>query len=365
MSALVWCPDRAALALGTVKGTGILFNCATRTPTPLALGRGAAGKAVACMAWSAGAVPGGLLALGCKGGLLLLCRASDGGLERSVQLKGAVSQLQFCDLSASGEGGGAPARSSGALLAANVGRRAVCIWQLPRALGASDASVGPFELAFRDGYGDLECFRWVHPRLLAAGFSTGQLAAVSLSGGLAPGSGAGTEVFSGRCLQGAAGALSCCGEAGVLAAGGGCQLAVLACRGQEVALQAAGVHALELDGGQRLAGLQYSPGGKLLTLLTTGGRLLHLLAAPPVLHGAWRSSIAYVDPSSAPGEVLVIAEPGASPVSLPLPPEAEHLALGPGMLAAAQGSKVRAGQGHGWRRGEAPAAEQHARPAQG
>lgn len=337
VSALTWCPDRAALLLGTVKGTGILYDCATRTPTPLALGRGSTGKPVACAAWSAAAVPGGLLALGCKGGLLLLCRASDGGLERSVQLKGAVSQLQFCEV---GAGGDAPPGPGGALLAANVGRRAVCLWQLPQALGPGNASSGPFELAFRAGYGDLECFCWVHPRLLAAGFSSGQLVAVSLSGGLAPGAGAGTEVYSGRCLAGGAGALSWCGEAGALAAGGGCQLAVLGCRGQEVALQAAGVHSLELEGGQRLAGLQYSPGGKLLTLLTTGGRLLHLLAAPPALHGAWHGSIAHVDPNAAPGAVLLVTEPGASPVALPLPPEAEQLALGPGLLAAAVGSKV-------------------------
>ncbi|KAL4434272.1 hypothetical protein ABPG75_000713 [Micractinium tetrahymenae] len=346
VSALAWCPDRAALVLGTVKGTGILYDCASRTTTPLALGRSSVGKPVACAAWSAGAVPGGLLALGCKGGLLLLCRACDGGLERSVQLKGAVSQLQFCETGAGGEGSsqapptGAGGGACGALLAANVGRRAVCIWQFPQALGPSATSVGPFELAFREGYGELESFCWAHPRLLAAGFSSGQLVAVSLSGGLAPGAGAGTELFSARCLQGAAGALSWCREAGALAAGGGCQLAVLSCRGQEVALQTAGVHSLELEGGQRLAGLEYSPGGKLLTLLTTGGRLLHLLAAPPVLHGTWHGSVAYVDPNTAPGEVLLVAEPGASPVALPLPPEAEQLALGPGYLAAAQGSRV-------------------------
>lgn len=323
--------------LGTVKGTGILYDCASRTATPLAVGRSSGGKPVACAAWGAGAAPGGLLALGCKGGLLLLCRASDGGLERSVQLKGAISQLQFCEARAQAAVGSGP-RS--ALLAANVGRRAVCVWQFPGALGPGDASSAPFELAFREGFGDLECFCWVHPRLLAAGFASGQLVAVSLAGGLAPGAGAGTELFSSRCLHGGAGALSWCGEAGALAAGGGCQLVVLGCREQEVALQAARVHALELEGGQRLSGLQYSPDGKLLTLLTTGGCLLHLLAAPPVLHGAWHDSVAFVDSNAAPSEVLLVAEPGASPVALPLAPDAEQLALGPGYLATAQGNKV-------------------------
>lgn len=161
VSALSWCPDRPALALGTVKGSGLIYDCESRATTPLSLGR--SNKPVTCAAWSTAAVPGGLLALGCKGGLVLLCRPADGVLLRSVQLKAAVSQLQFCEggggsRSGSPDGaavaatGGEPRTStiatsgsygssrsascvspSGALLAANVGRRAVCIWQFPQA----------------------------------------------------------------------------------------------------------------------------------------------------------------------------------------------------------------------------------------
>lgn len=346
---MAWCPDRAALALGTVKGSGVVYDCDSRATIPLALGRN--GKPVTCATWSSAALPGGLVALGCKSGLLLLCRAADGSLARSVQLKGAVSQLQFCcggdcsEGSAIGQDGVASPAGSGALLAANVGRRAVCIWQLPEAL-ASDigtggtSSAGPFELAFREGYGEVEHYCWVHPRLLVAGFSSGQVVAVSLSGGPAPGAGAGTELFSLRCLHTAVAGIGWCARSSTLAVGGGTQLAVLNCHEQEVTLDAAGVHSLDLEAGQRVAGLQYSPDGKLLTLCSTAGRLLHLLATPTLLHGAWGSKVAYVDPASAIGEVLLVAEPHGSPVALPLPLEPELLALGPAQLAAAAGNKV-------------------------
>ncbi len=310
------------------------------------------------MAWSAGAAPGGLLALGCRGGLLLLARPTDGQLVRSMQLKGAVGQLQFCELIAAGStenGPGATPSSSGALLAANVGRRSVCIWQLPAALAGEPAggaaatagsSGGAFELAFREGYGELETYCWVHPRLLAASFSSGQLVAVALSGGLAPGAGTGTERYSSRCLQSAVSSLSWCAATGLLAAGGGCQAALLRCQSLEFVLEGEAV-SLELDGGARLAGLQLCPpDGKRLTAATSGGRLMQLLARPPLLHGAWGGVVAYVDHSSCASEALLVdlgrSGPAAagSPVAVPLPAEPDQLALGPGCLAAARGDQV-------------------------
>lgn len=328
------------------------------TTTPLALGRAA--KPVSCMAWSAGAAPGGLLALGCRGGLLLLARPADGQLVRSIQLKGAASQLQFCDLPADGseDGGaatGAAPGSGGALLAANVGRRSVCIWQLPAALtgelaggaaAAAGSSGGAFELAFREGYGELESYCWVHPRLLAAGFSSGQLVAVALSGGLAPGAGTGTERYSARCLQSAVCSLSWCAAAGMLAAGGGCQVALLRCQGLEVVPEGEAM-SLELDGGARFAALQLCPpDGKRLTALTSAGPVIQLLARPPLLHGAWGGAVAYVDHSSCASEALLVdlarAGPAAagSPVAVPLAAEPDQLALGPGCVAAARGDQV-------------------------
>lgn len=143
VSALAWSPSPTpALALGTMRGSGLVWDLSTHAATPLALGR-QGGKPVCCMAWSASGAPGGLLALGCKGGLLLLCRAADGGLARSVQLKGAVGQLHFCEAgSSSADDRAAPsATPAGALLAATVGRRSVCIWQLPQAL-AGDSVAG-------------------------------------------------------------------------------------------------------------------------------------------------------------------------------------------------------------------------------
>lgn len=408
VTALAWCPTALQLALGTAKGGGIVYDCArwagllgqgwvvgssssallcewgvlhcplfpslaglililhppahhTRpacslTTTPLALGRAA--KPVSCMAWSAGAAPGGLLALGCRGGLLLLARPADGQLVRSIQLKGAASQLQFCNLPADGsEDGGAATGvapgSGGALLAANVGRRSVCIWQLPAALAgepaggaaaAAGSSGGAFELAFREGYGELETYCWVHPRLLAAGFSSGQLVAVALSGGLAPGAGTGTERYSARCLQSAVCSLSC--AAGMLAAGGGCQVALLRCQGLEVVPEGEAM-SLELDGGARFTALQLCPpDGKRLTALTSAGPVIQLLARPPLLHGAWGGVVAYVDHSSCASEALLVdlarAGPAAagSPVAVPLAAEPDQLALGPGCVAAARGDQV-------------------------
>lgn len=307
------------------------------------------------MAWSAGAAPGGLLALGCRGGLLLLARPVDGQLVRSIQLKGAVSQMQFCELTAAGNtGDDTTSASGGALLAANVGRRSVCIWQLPAALAgeaagggaAAGSSGGAFELAFREGYGELETYCWVHPRLLVAGFSSGQLVAVALGGGLAPGAGTGTERYSARCLQSAVSSLSWCAATGLLAAGGGCQAALLRCQGLEVVPGGEAV-SLELDGGARLNNLQLCPpDGKRLTAATSAGRVMQLLARPPLLHGAWGGVVAYVDHSSCASEALLVdlgrSGPAAagSPVAVPLPAEPDQLALGPGCLAAAQGDQV-------------------------
>ncbi|EFN51700.1 hypothetical protein CHLNCDRAFT_139823 [Chlorella variabilis] len=76
VQAMAWSPASVQLALGTAKGGGIIWDIASRAATPLQLGRSV--KAVCCMAWSAAAAPGGLLALGCKGGQLVLCRAADG-----------------------------------------------------------------------------------------------------------------------------------------------------------------------------------------------------------------------------------------------------------------------------------------------
>ena len=161
VSALGWCPGRPALVLGTVRGGGVVYDCDTRAITPLALARHAT-KPVASVAWSEAAAPGGVLALGCKGGLLLLCRASDGALLRSVQLKEAVSQLQFCEGDAAATAGAAAQQHPGALLAANLGRRAICVWQLPSALSDGNNSSGiglgapvsprsaPHELTFRE-----------------------------------------------------------------------------------------------------------------------------------------------------------------------------------------------------------------------
>lgn len=352
VTALAWNPAAPQLALGTAKGGGLIYDCSSGSALPLALGRAA--KPVCCAAWSAAAAPGGLLALGCKGGLLLLCRVADGGLARSVQLKAAVSQLQFCEPEADGAG----SDGGQALLAANVGKRSVCVWQLPRALAADSSSSSPragaaatgagappFELCFREGYGELEHFCWCSPRLLAAGFSTGQLVAVSLSGGLQPGSAAGTERFSALCLQGGVAALAWCPASGTLAAGAGCQLALLSCQGQEVALLAE-AESLDLEAGQRLAGLHFCGAGTHLTAACTGGRLLHLLVRPPLLHGAWGGQVAYVDAGACPTEALLVAadQPWpAAPVALPLLVEPDLLALGPGQLAAAQGSTVSGG----------------------
>ena len=361
---MAWNPAAPQLALGTARGTGVAYDCATLTATPLALGRAA--KPVCCMAWSADAVPGGLLALGCRGGLLQLCRPASGALEGSAQLKGAVSQLQFCKRGG-GDGPAGPAAEpkGGALLAANVGKRSICVWEMPQALGGGAAGshrggsiAGVFELTFRESYGALEHFTWVHPRLLAAGFSSGQLAAVSLTGGLQPGTGAGMERFSARCLQAAVAGLAWCPATDTLATGGGCQLAVLRCRGQEVELEA-DASTLELDAGQHLAALQFAPGGSHLTAASSGGRLLNLLVRPPLLHGAWGGRVAYVDHGSSTGQALIVAtDPAdvAETLALPLPAcQPELLALGPGHVAVACGGQVRVGGGR-WGQGEGPRA---------
>lgn len=206
--------------------------------------------------------------------------------------------------------------------------------------------------SFREGYGEVEAFAWVHPRLLAAGFSSGQVVAVSLSGGLAPGSGAGTQLFSARLLHTPVAALAWCPAAQVLAAGGGSQVALLACRGDGAEVeQEGGAATLELEPGARLAALQFSPDGKLLSAASSGGRLLHLLARPPHLHGAWGTRVAYVDPSACASEVLLLdVERGSAAVALPLPAEPDLLALGPSHLAVAQGSRVRCSLlPRGWR----------------
>ena len=300
-----------------------------------------------CLAWSAAAAPGGLLALGCKGGLLLLCRAADGGLVRSVQMKGAVSQLQFCGGSEGADAGQAPA--TGALLAANVGKRTVCIWQLPQALAAGEpGSSGAFELAFREGYGEVEHYCWVHPGLLVAGFSSGQLVAVALSGsgGLRTGCGTGTELFSARCLQQAVAGLSWCAASQTLAAGGGGQLALLSCRGPDVTVEQYASTPDSLEATQRVASVQFSPPtGRLLTVASTGSKLLQLLARPPLLHGTHGGRLLYVDPAVSAAQALLLPEPGqqaaaAAPLALPLPVEPELLALGPDHFAAVQGNKV-------------------------
>lgn len=191
-------------------------------------------------------------------------------------------------------------------------------------------------------YGELEQYTWVHASLLVAGFCSGQVVAVSLNGFLVPGAGVGTELFSMRCLGQAPAGLAWCGPTSVLAAGGGCKLALLACSSDGSVSLEEGPTALDLEGDQRLAGLQYSPDGRLLTLHTTAGRLLHLLAAAPLLHGAWGARMIYVDHASSPGQALLVgAEDGSSPVAVPLPAQPELLALGPTHFAAAVGNQVR------------------------
>lgn len=202
----------------------------------------------------------------------------------------------------------------------------------------------PTRQSFREGYGEVEAFAWVTPRLLAAGFSSGQVVAVSLSGGLAPGSGAGTQLFSARVLTTAVAALAWCPAAEVLAVGGGSQVALLACRSGGAQVEQDGpATSVDVEAGARLSALQFSPDGKLLTAASSGGRVLQLLARPPHLHGAWGARVAYVDPSACASEALLLdVERGSAPVALPLPADPDRLALGPAHLAVAQGSRVRA-----------------------
>lgn len=358
VTAMAWSPSSLQLALGTARGTGVICSLATRATTPLQLGRST--KPVACMAWSGAAAPGGLLALACKGGALLLVRAADGCVARALQLsKTVATQLLFCEADAPGGGGGRPATATPAgcsLLAANLGGRSVGVWQLPQALAADHggASGGVCELSFREGFGQLEQYCWLSRSLLLAGFSSGQLvaAAVALGGGLQYGGGTGAEVFSSRALDHGVVSLSWCPASGLLAAAGGGQLAVLRCclggGGEPPSLHQEGA-LLELERNQRVASVQASPCGRLLTLATASGRLLQLLASPPLLHGACGGRLAYVDPAASTAEARLLEAasllPGACgerlAAALQLPCEPELLALGPTHLAAAQGNKVR------------------------
>ena len=307
---MAWSPASVQLALGTAKGGGIIWDVASRAATPLQLGRSV--KAVCCMAWSAAAAPGGLLALGCKGGQLVMCRAADGCVVKTVQMKAALGQLQFCDAETVPGGGAirpATATPDGcSLLAACLGRRTVCIWQLPQPMGGEGGSGGTFELAFREGYGDLLQYCWLSRRLLVAGFSTGYLVAVALSGGLQPGSGSGTELLSSRALHHSGSALSWCAATGMLAAGAGGRLALFSCalEGPEAprVVQQPGV--TELEGAHRVASLQASPCGRLLTVGTESGKLLQFLAKPPLLHGACGGKLAYVDPAASLTQALLL-----------------------------------------------------------
>ena len=275
-------------------------------------------------------------------------------------LKAALGQLQFCDAeTVSGGGAVHPATATPdgcSLLAACLGRRTVCIWQLPHPMGGEGGSGGTFELAFREGYGDLLQYCWLSRRLLVAGFSTGYLVAVALSGGLQPGSGSGTELLSSRALHHSGSALSWCAATGMLAAGAGGRLALFSCalEGPEAprVVQQPGV--TELEGAHRVASLQASPCGRLLSVGTESGKLLQFLAKPPLLHGACGGKLAYVDPAASLTQALLLdtaslqaqqqqqqqQQQHRPAVPLPLPVEPELLALGPTHLAAAVGNMV-------------------------
>jgi hypothetical protein len=330
-----------------------MHDVSTRAATPLQLNRST--KAISCIAWSPVAAPAGLLALGCKGGALLLVRAADGCVVRSIQMKAAVSQLQFCDPEAAADGQVRPATATAtacSLLAANLGGRAVGIWQLPQALAADS---GGFELAFRDAYGDLQHYAWLSRRLLVAGFSSGQLVAVALSTGTQPGVGIGTELFSSRSLHQAVSSLSWCAATGALAAAGGGQVALLQCvvgGGLEAPTVQQDGGVMELEANQRLASIQLSACGRLITLGTASGRLLQLRATPHLLHGTCGNRLAYINRAASLSQALLLDAAGLQPgrqrhsqgataVALQLPVEPEHLSLGPTHLAAAHGSKVR------------------------
>jgi hypothetical protein len=236
----------------------------------------------------------------------------------------------------------------------------VGVWQLPQALAADHggASGGVCELSFREGFGQLEQYCWLSRSLLLAGFSSGQLVAAAVAlgggggGGLQYGCGTGAEVFSSRALDHGVASLSWCPASGLVAAAGGGQLAVLRCclggGGEPPSLHQEGA-LLELERNQRVAAVQASPCGRLLTLATASGRLLQLLASPPLLHGACGGRLAYVDPAASTAEARLLEAasllPGARgerlAAALQLPCEPELLALGPTHLAAAQGNKVR------------------------
>ena len=101
-----------------------------------------------------------------------------------------------------------------------------------------------------------------------------------------------------------------------------------------------------LEATQRVASLQFSPSaGRLLTVASSCGKLLQLLARPPLLHDTHGGRLLYVDPAVSAGHALLLPEPGqqagpAAPLALALPVEPDLLALGPDHLAVVQGNKV-------------------------
>lgn len=155
-----WCPGRPLLALGTVRGTALAYDCATRTLGPLAARHA---KPICCGAWSGSDV----IALGSWDASLSLCRAADGRLAKSISLRGRPAEVAFCRGAVDG---------AALYLSVAAGRRALYVWEVPLAL-VSDA-VPPLELSFPpELHGDLECHAWVGDGLLAAGFSSGQVVA--------------------------------------------------------------------------------------------------------------------------------------------------------------------------------------------
>lgn len=315
--------------LGTVRGTCLLYDCASRLLTPLGLRHN---KPVCCGAWSSSDV----IALGSWDGQLSLCRAAaDSRLAKSIALKGRPGDVRFCHSASDG---------CCLYLSAAVGRKSLLVWEVPLAL-VSEA-VPPNELAFpTERYGELECHSWVGDGLVAAGFSSGQVVVVAVGGGRggpAAGRGPGAELFSCKLLPQPVAAMAWSPLNEWLAVGVGARVAILHCdsgAGAGAGVQQLHGQGVELEGVQSVAGLEWSPSGDLLTVASCNGRLHQYLVRALLLHATCGSLLAY-----AVSLAEVVVEDAAAPkrpsATVRLDAEPALLALGPDKLAAARGAQV-------------------------
>lgn len=309
---LAWSKNSVLLAVGTSKGSLLIYNARERKKTPYV---GKHTKKIVCATWNKDNV----LALASLDSNVTLTDGYTGETLRGFMLKGDPFEMNVGDKKDDGY-----ARHEEDTYSLNVNRRALYIMQC---LPEGDQ---PLELGFLEAYGAIQRHCWFGDGYILLGFKSGQMVVVSSHQREIS-----EEVHSGKYLDYLTDVAYSPSLARV-AMGGGQSIRVVDCSGSDfVELKS---DMVELDASEQVEKLGWTKDGQVLTVATQNGYLHAFLAALPVVFDVHGTRVMYL--TSLLEMSVVDAARQQPPARIDIDTEPAFCGLGPDHAALGMNNQV-------------------------